>query len=121
MEIYKEFVFSAAHALAGMPEGHLYGRLHGHTFQCRISLEGAIDGGRGWITDFAEIEAAISPAREKLDHRNLNDVEGLGPPTLENLARWLWRELKPGLPGLAAVTLRREGNGEGCVYRGELD
>jgi len=40
-------------------------------------------------------ERALGDAREVLDHRMLNDVENLGPPTLENLSAWIWRRLAP--------------------------
>jgi 6-pyruvoyltetrahydropterin/6-carboxytetrahydropterin synthase len=32
-------------------------------------------------------------------------VAGLENPTSENLARWIWRELKPTLPQLARVVV----------------
>ena len=121
MEIYKEFVFSAAHSLQHMGEGHRYARLHGHTFHCRVWVKGTADKDTGWIVDFAGMEAAIAPAREQLDHHNLNDIESLaalGPPTLENLARWLWRELTESLPGMDRIEVRRDGCNEGCLYRG---
>ncbi|HCO11363.1 MAG TPA: hypothetical protein DIT42_09450, partial [Gammaproteobacteria bacterium] len=36
--------------------------------------------------------------KERLDHYYLNDIPGLENPTSENLARWIWIELKPVLP-----------------------
>ncbi len=32
IEIYKEFMFEAAHKLPYVPDGHKCGRLHGHSF-----------------------------------------------------------------------------------------
>ena len=52
---------------------------------------------------FDDIEAALAEAREALDHRFLNDVEGLESPTLERIAIWLWDRLHNRLSGLAEI------------------
>ena len=67
--------------------------------------------------DFQEIKDAFAPLHDKLDHRYLNEVEGLGNPTSENLARWIWDRLVAALP-LAEVVVR-ETCTSGCSYRGE--
>lgn len=118
MEIYKEFTIEAAHRLPHVPAGHKCGRLHGHSFMVSIHVEGEVDPNTGWIMDFAELKAAFKPIYERLDHHYLNDIEGLENPTSENLARWIWRELKPALPPLSKIVVR-ETCTSGCVYRGE--
>jgi len=120
MEIFKEFTVEAAHRLPFVPEGHKCARLHGHSFRIAVYVGGAVDGKLGWVMDFADIKAAWRPVFELLDHRYLNDVEGLENPTSENLARWIWNRLRPGLPGLSRVVVR-ETCTSGCEYRGELD
>ncbi|OXX25149.1 6-pyruvoyl trahydropterin synthase family protein, partial [Vibrio sp. V08_P9A1T1] len=35
-ELYKEFMFEAAHRLPHVPAGHKCGRLHGHSFLVRL-------------------------------------------------------------------------------------
>ena len=72
----------------------------------------------GWIQDYAEIATAFEPLYRQLDHHYLNEVPGLENPTSENLARWIWAHLKPGLPQLSQVAVR-ETCTAGCVYRGE--
>ena len=47
----------------------------------------------------------------------LNKVEGLENPTSENIARWIWNELKPCLPLLNAIEVAETCNAR-CVYRG---
>lgn len=42
-ELYKEFMFEAAHHLPHVPEGHKCGRLHGHSFLVRLYVEGEVD------------------------------------------------------------------------------
>ena len=52
---------------------------------------------------FYDIESAVDPLVAELDHRTLNDIDGLGNPTAENIALWLWRRLRPGLPALSGI------------------
>jgi 6-pyruvoyltetrahydropterin/6-carboxytetrahydropterin synthase len=72
------------------------------------------------VMDFAEIKVAFQPIEDRIDHRCLNEVEGLDNPTSENLARWIWRELRPALPMLSRIVVR-ETCTSGCVYAGEDD
>ena len=117
MRIYKDFSLEAAHHLPNVPEGHKCRRLHGHSFLVRIEVEGEPGDETGWVMDFAEIKEAFQPLFDQLDHRYLNDVQGLENPTSENLARWIWRELKPRLPLLSSVEIK-ETCTSGCIYRG---
>ena len=102
MEIYKEFHFEAAHRLPNVPAGHKCARLHGHSFQVRLTLSGEAPEPAGWVMDFADLKAAFKPLLEQLDHYYLNDIPGLENPTSENIARWIWNRLKPTLPLLSA-------------------
>lgn len=101
-----------------VPEGHKCGRLHGHSFRVGIHLAGKVDPHTGWIRDFSEIKAIFKPLYERLDHNYLNDIPGLENPTSENLAKWIWNELKPLLPELSAVRIH-ETCTSGCEYRGD--
>jgi len=120
MELFKEFGFEAAHLLPQVPAGHKCARLHGHSFRVEVRIIGAVGADTGWVIDFAELAMAWQPVHEALDHRYLNDVAGLENPTSEVLAQWIWGHLAPGLPGLAAVTVR-ETCTSGCTYRGPAD
>lgn len=117
MEIFKEFTFEAAHQLPRVQAGHKCARLHGHSFKVSIHVQGEMDEEMGWFMDFNDIKAAFKPFYDQLDHHFLNEVEGLENPTSENLARWIWRNLEHGLPGLSKVVVR-ETCTSGCVYRG---
>jgi 6-pyruvoyltetrahydropterin/6-carboxytetrahydropterin synthase len=116
VEIVKEFTFDAAHFLPTAAEGHPYRRMHGHSFSAEVALAGTPDPVSGWLVDFAVIEAALAALRDRLDHRVLNDIAGIGVPTLENLAAWIYGELAVILPGLTRVTVRRPSSGESCTY-----
>lgn len=118
MEIFKEFNFEAAHFLPNVPEGHKCGRLHGHSYAIRVYASGTPGEASGWVMDFADIKAAFKPTYQALDHRYLNDIAGLENPTSENIARWIWRELKPRLPELSKVEIR-ETCTSGCIYCGD--
>ena len=118
MEIFKDFSIESAHRLPNVPEGHKCARLHGHSFQVRVSVAGSLHPELGWVMDFADIKAACKPVVEELDHRYLNEIPGLENPTSENLARWIWRRLKPQLPGLSRVRIM-ETCTSGCEYTGD--
>lgn len=118
MEIYKEFVFEAAHRLPNVPPGHKCARLHGHSWRGTICVSGVVGATSGWIMDYAEIWQLFQPLYEQLDHRYLNEIEGLENPTSEVLARWIWQRLKPVLPALSKVIIN-ETCSSGCIYQGE--
>jgi 6-pyruvoyltetrahydropterin/6-carboxytetrahydropterin synthase len=118
MEIYESFRLECAHRLPHVPEGHKCARLHGHSFEVEINLQGPVEEKSGWVTDLADIQTAFIPIHQALDHRYLNEIEGLDNPTSENLARWVWRRLAPTLAGLSTIIIRETCN-SGCIYRGE--
>lgn len=117
MLIFKEFTFDAAHFLPGLPATHKCASLHGHTYVLRIYVKGTPGQQSGWILDFNELKEKVKPVLEQLDHKCLNTVPGLGNPTCELTAVWIWDQLKPQLPCLTSVELR-ETPTSGVVYEG---
>jgi len=118
MQIFKAFTIEAAHRLPHVPAGHKCSRLHGHSFRIEVHVEGPVDAKLGWVIDFAEIKDAFKAVEEQIDHRYLNEVEGLENPTSENLARWVWERLAPALPSLSKIVVH-ETCTSGCIYSGE--
>lgn len=118
MEICYEFGFDAAHRFPGMPRGHRYRRVHGHSFRAEIALHGVARPPSGFVADFARLERACLALRARLDHALLNEIAGLASPSLENLCLWIWGRLAPKFPGLARVTVRRDSLGQSCAYTG---
>jgi 6-pyruvoyltetrahydropterin/6-carboxytetrahydropterin synthase len=58
------------------------------------------------LVDFGDVSKALNPILEHhLDHYFLNETLPLENPTSEALARWLFEQLQPALPGLAAVVI----------------
>jgi 6-pyruvoyltetrahydropterin/6-carboxytetrahydropterin synthase len=117
VRIARSFSFEAAHRLPNLPPGHKCERLHGHSFRVELVCEGEADPTTGWLIDFADIKRAFAPFLERLDHRYLNEIDGLENPTAENLARWIWTRMKPVLPHLSQVNLAETCTSR-CEYRG---
>ncbi len=114
VELATTFGIEASHQLPHAPATSVCRRLHGHSWKVEVRVCGPVDPETGWLIDYHEIEAAWQPLHEALDHRHLNDVEGLENPTSENLAIWIWGRLGPTLPQLCRVTVH-----ETCTARCE--
>ena len=117
MIIYKEFHFDSAHFLPLVPDGHKCKHVHGHTYKLILKFEGEINEKMGWLIDFAEIKAVVSPIIKLVDHKLLNDITGLENPTCERLAMWFWDMISPEISQLSQVELR-ETTTSGAIYTG---
>ncbi len=120
IELVKDFRFEAAHYLPRVPDGHKCRRVHGHSFVGEVSVRGEVDPQQGWVMDFADLKTAVNPLVDRLDHRLLNEIEGLENPTSELLALWIWRELAPQLPLLHRITIQETCTSR-CHYHGPQD
>ncbi len=120
MEITAAFAFDAAHFMPDMPDGHPYGRMHGHSFEVEVTVRGAPDPKHGWVVDFDDLQQACRQVRGELDHRTLNEVPGLERPTLETLAAWIGARLQESVPALAEVVVRRPTLRQSCRWRPAL-
>jgi 6-pyruvoyltetrahydropterin/6-carboxytetrahydropterin synthase len=121
VEVSYRFGFDAAHHFDNFPDGHLYRGVHGHSFQVEVALKGRPDPATGFVADLGEVEKACLAVRKDLDHRVLNDIEGLDKPSLENLCLWIWGTLAPRFANLARVTVRRDSCGQSCSYTGRYE
>ncbi len=118
-ELAKQFRFEAAHTLPGRAmDAEPSRRIHGHSYRAEVVVRGTPDPATGMVLDLGLLERALEGARDGLDHRFLDEVTGLGPATMENLAAWIWRAVCPACPGLARVVVHRDSNGESCAYFG---
>jgi 6-pyruvoyltetrahydropterin/6-carboxytetrahydropterin synthase len=70
------------------------------------------------LIDFDDIEKAFKPLHDQLDHKYLNNIDGLDNPTSENVAKWIWENIHSVLPQINKVILR-ESPESGCIYQGE--
>ncbi len=118
MEIFKQVTFDSAHYLPNVPIGHKCRGMHGHTYKLVLYLEGELDEQFGWVMDFAEIKNIVDPVVKSIDHRVLNDIQGLENPTCELVAQWIWNKLKPDLTLLSKIELH-ETPSSGVIYKGQ--
>jgi 6-pyruvoyltetrahydropterin/6-carboxytetrahydropterin synthase len=116
-ELTKSFQFEAAHALPGTTLGEASEEIHGHSFRAEVTVRGVPDPATGMLLDLGLFEQRMADVRKKLDHRLLNKVEALGPPTLENLSRFIWEHLQHAGP-ITRVSVHRDSCGESCSYFG---
>lgn len=119
VELVREYRFEAAHQLPRVPPGHRCSRLHGHSYRVDVTVSGVMEEESGWVVDFYDMDHAVNPIVEALDHRFLNELPGLENPTSERLCLHLWRAIAPKLPGLSAITVW-ETHDSRCTYRGPL-
>src|SRR3974390_960255 len=91
--IGRTYRFESAHHLPLLPEGHKCKNMHGHNYRMEVVVRGVLDA-RGFVKDFAEIDSDVMPLIKKIDHRVLNDIEGLENPTAEMIASWFFQRIK---------------------------
>jgi 6-pyruvoyltetrahydropterin/6-carboxytetrahydropterin synthase len=113
-ELSQRFMFEAAHTLRREFETESSARVHGHTYYAEITVAGVPDQKTGMLVDLAILRKMIDELRESLDHRLLDEVPGLGVPTLENLCSYIAGVIRPIGPMLQAVKVWREGSGDAC-------
>ncbi|MEO7709640.1 MAG: 6-carboxytetrahydropterin synthase [Caldimonas sp.] len=116
-ELTQRFFFEAAHTLRREHEADASRRIHGHTYRAKVTVGGVPDPRSGMVVDLALLRAAIEQVRGRLDHRLLDDVEGLGAATLENLCRFIHDHL--GRPDwrVVSVEVGREASGDSCCLK----
>jgi 6-pyruvoyltetrahydropterin/6-carboxytetrahydropterin synthase len=90
--IGRTYRFESAHHLPHLPDGHKCKNLHGHNYRVEIVKQGTPDA-RGFVQDFADLDAEIAPLIKTVDHRLLNDVPGLENPTAEVIAAWFFNRI----------------------------
>jgi 6-pyruvoyltetrahydropterin/6-carboxytetrahydropterin synthase len=113
-ELSQKFYFEAAHTLDRAVDAEGSRRIHGHTYHADITLAGTPDPANGMLADLGFVRQEIARVRDLLDHRFLDEVAGLGPPTLENLCSFIFVQLADALPGLTKVSVERQASGDRC-------
>ncbi|HSL85022.1 MAG TPA: 6-carboxytetrahydropterin synthase QueD [Thermoanaerobaculia bacterium] len=105
--IFKDFEFSAAHAIRGHTRGCQ--NLHGHNYRVRVHVSARELDALGMVIDFADLKAVVAEVAGPFDHRVVNEV----PPfdevntTAELLARHVYRETVRRLAGDGRVKVER--------------
>ena len=91
--IEREFRFESSHNLIFLPIGHKCRRLHGHNYIISLSFYNKVNVRSRFILDYHYIKIKINYLLKKVDHMHLNDIEGLGNPTSENLSIWFLKKM----------------------------
>jgi len=92
--------FSSSHQLRNY--GGKCENLHGHNFLVEVEVGGnKLDPDTGMLMDFKELKGKLKAVLDELDHKHLNEHEYFMQtnPSSENLARFIFKRLKPLLPG----------------------
>ncbi|UCC43759.1 MAG: 6-carboxytetrahydropterin synthase QueD [Candidatus Zixiibacteriota bacterium] len=112
------FRFEASHRLEHLPASHPCHNLHGHSYEVGVEVSGEVDEATGFLIDYSDLARIAGPVVRQLDHKHLNDVEGLDITSSEHIARWLWVRIKEKLPILSKITIYETGDCS-CEYSGE--
>jgi len=100
-----EGTFSSAHNLRGY-KGKCED-LHGHNWRVEISVTSKGLDNIGMVKDFKYLKKKLSAVLEKMDHKYLNKLIFFKKvnPTSENIAKYIYSELKTRIPLLKSVTI----------------
>lgn len=102
--ITKQYTFESAHFLPFVREGHKCKRVHGHNYKIQVTVLRCIDeegeglDKSGFIIDFWDLDPIVQKYIDLVDHRCLNDIEGLENPTAERIANWFWENISGDTP-----------------------
>ena len=118
MLLEKDFTFDSAHYLASVDDNHKCGEIHGHTYLVTIGIEAEVDKKMGWLMDFGEVKQIVNPIIDFLDHKMLNNIEGLENSTAEYIAIYIYNKIKPDIPSLTFVRVQETPTAR-CTYYGK--
>jgi len=94
-----ETEFSAAHIIRGY--NGPCSRLHGHNWKVTVEAKTDILDTLGMSVDFYVLQKKTEEITAKFDHRDMNSIPPFDKelnPTSENIARYIYNELKKLLP-----------------------
>jgi 6-pyruvoyltetrahydropterin/6-carboxytetrahydropterin synthase len=113
--------FAAAHWLKDYPGN--CSQIHGHTWKTEVTLVGDQLDELGMLVDFRDVRRVLRGIVGKFDHCLLNDIEPFDSvnPTAENLARFIYEEVKTSFPQLRVKSVQVWESSTACAGYGEND
>ena len=127
--------FSSAHKLRGY-RGRCE-ELHGHNWRVKVTITGRRLDRTGMLVDFKKIKSQLNKVLDRLDHKYLNEVDyfkKIKPvknikssknkkrisralnPTSENIAKYIYNNLKKIISGLESVSVWESDNCSAIYY-----
>lgn len=97
--------FSASHTVRG--HDGACARIHGHNWYVTVEVEANELNNIGVGIDFSKLQEIAEKITSKLDHRDLCTIPPFDKeinPTSENIARYIYSELKKKLPANIKLT-----------------
>lgn len=94
--ITRRYSFEAAHFLPKVRDDHKCKRMHGHNYEIEVKVSGRLEED-GFIIDFWSLDDVVNPIIAQVDHRVLNEVEGLENPTAEFIGIWFFQMIAHAL------------------------
>ena len=113
-EVCQRFYFDAALRLNRKIETEGSRRIHGHTYHAEVAVRGPVDPATGMVMDIGLIRVEVAKVRDLLDHHYLDEVPGLGIPTLENLCAFIEKTMRDNGLALSRVSVWRDAVGDRC-------
>lgn len=109
--------FSAAHKLRGY-KGKCE-NIHGHNWRVGAAISSDKLNKLGIVTDFKDVKKQLRDVLKKLDHKDLNSLAHFKKvnPTSENLAKFIYDELKKRLP-VSSVSVQETDDSK-AIYSGK--
>lgn len=108
----RSYVFSAAHRLhapqlSDTENRAIYGKCnnpngHGHNYTLEVTVRGPVDEATGMVIDLVAMDRLVHGVIDRLDHRHLDkEIAAFATrtSTAENIAVFLWDELRPRFEG----------------------
>jgi 6-pyruvoyltetrahydropterin/6-carboxytetrahydropterin synthase len=105
--IFKDFSFSAAHAIRGHTRGCQ--NLHGHNYRVRVHLRASRLDELGMVLDFADLKQMMQEIVGPFDHQVINEI----PPfderntTAELISQYVFEEVARRLEGQERVRVAK--------------
>ena len=116
-----ETVFASAHQLRGY-KGKCE-NMHGHNWKVQVSVTAETLNNIDLAIDFHDLKRLTVAVVSKLDHRFLNDIPPFTKinPSSENIAKWIFDNLRKGLEDyqnvkLSAVTVWESDTASATYY-----
>ena len=98
-EIWRQTSLESAISYKGDKE------IYGFGYKVTLYVEAPLDRVKGWVMDFGDVKELFKPVFQKMDHHNLNEIEGLEDPSITDLIKWIGGQLKEKFPELSRLDL----------------